>query len=82
MGARGGPRGSVALALVVAREGAETGVDTGITLATSDAEGDHRALIAAGVDADEVLHWPGAPAMFAFRDQDANVLKIMEDAPQ
>ncbi len=74
--------GSVALALVAAPEGATTGVDTGITLATSDAEGDHRALTAAGVDADEVLHWPGAPVMFAFRDQDANVLKIMEQPAQ
>jgi lactoylglutathione lyase len=31
-----------------------------------------------GVDADEVLRWPGAPPMFAFRDQDGNGLEIVE----
>jgi hypothetical protein len=28
----------------------------------------------------EVLRWPGAPPMFAFRDQDANRLEIVERA--
>jgi hypothetical protein len=32
------------------------------------------------VDTDEVLHWPGVPAMFIFRDQDGNQLKVMETA--
>lgn len=54
------------------------GVDTGITLATSDAETDHASLVWRGVDADEVLHWPGVPAMFIFCDQDGNQLKVME----
>ena len=64
--------------LVAAGDGAAAGGETGVTLTTADAEGDHRALVASGVDADEVLHWPGAPVMFGFRDQDGNVLKIME----
>jgi catechol 2,3-dioxygenase-like lactoylglutathione lyase family enzyme len=76
------PGGRVALSLLRAGDGLEVGVDTGITLATTDAEGDHRSLVASGVDADEVLHWPDAPVMFTFRDQDGNLLKIMERAPQ
>jgi lactoylglutathione lyase len=30
------------------------------------------------VDADEVLRWPGVPAMFAFRDGDGNGMEIVE----
>jgi lactoylglutathione lyase len=72
------PGGRVAIALVTVGDGIEAGVDAGITLATSDAEADRRAMVASGVDADEVLRRPGVPAMFAFRDQDGNQLKIME----
>ncbi len=76
------PGGRVAIALVGVGDGDEGGseapLDTGITLATSDAERDHEALRSAGVDTDEVLRWPGTPAMFAFRDPDGNGLKIRE----
>ena len=58
------------------------GVDTGITFATSDAEADHSALVGCGVDADELLRWPGVPTMFIVRDPDGNQLKIMESAPR
>ena len=63
---------------MAAGDAVPVGVDTGITLATSDADGDHASLVSSGVDTDELLHWPGVPAMFAFRDQDGNQLKIME----
>jgi lactoylglutathione lyase len=72
------PGGRVPIALVAAGEGGLVGVDTGITFATSDAETDHASLVWRGVDTDELLHWPGVPAMFIFRDQDGNQLKIME----
>ncbi|MGO9854513.1 MAG: VOC family protein [Acidimicrobiales bacterium] len=72
------PGGKVPIALVAAGDAVPVGVDTGITLATSDADGDHASLVSSGVDTDELLHWPGVPAMFAFRDQDGNQLKIME----
>jgi catechol 2,3-dioxygenase-like lactoylglutathione lyase family enzyme len=74
------PGGTVPVALVGAGEGTPVGVDTGITFATTDAETDHAALVWRGVDTDEVLHWPGVPAMFIFRDQDGNQLKVMETA--
>ena len=72
--------GRVPIALVSAGDGVAVGVDTGITFATTDAETDHGSLVWRGVDTDEVLHWPGVPAMFIFRDQDGNQLKVMETA--
>jgi len=64
---------------VPAREGAPTGVDTGIRLTTGDAQVDHDDLLARGVDADpEVMRMGGAPPMFTFRDADGNRLVIVE----
>lgn len=74
------PGASTALALVAAREGIPAGVETGIRLASKDAAADHDTMVAAGVDADEVLNWPGVPAMFAFRDPDGNGLEVVEFA--
>jgi lactoylglutathione lyase len=52
----------------------------GIRFTTDDAEAARTALLAAGVDADEILRWPGVPAMFAFRDLDGNAFSITETA--
>jgi catechol 2,3-dioxygenase-like lactoylglutathione lyase family enzyme len=56
-----------------------TGVDTGIRLATGDCEADHRDLQNSGADVDDVMHWPGVPAMFSLRDPDGNTLYVVED---
>ena len=72
------PGAAITVALVQARDGAPSGVETGIRLATGDADGAHADLQARGVDLDEVLRWPGVPPMFAFRDQDGNGLVIVE----
>lgn len=74
------PGGRVPVALVATADPAGVGVDTGITFATTDAETDHASFAWRGVDTDEVLRWPGVPAMFIFRDQDGNQLKVMETA--
>ena len=66
------------IALVPSHEGVPAGVETGIRLTTQDADAEHAGLRGRGVDADEVLRWPGAPPMFAFRDQDGNGLEIVE----
>jgi lactoylglutathione lyase len=50
----------------------------GIRFTTDNAEAAHAALQAAGVDTDEILRWPGAPAMFAFRDPDGNAFSVTE----
>jgi lactoylglutathione lyase len=67
------------LALVPAHAGVPAGVETGIRLTTPDADALYADLRTRGVDADEVLRWPGAPPMFAFRDQDGNGLEIVEE---
>jgi lactoylglutathione lyase len=51
-----------------------------IRFTTDDAEAAHAELLAAGVSTDEILRWPGVPAMFAFRDPDGNAFSITEVA--
>jgi lactoylglutathione lyase len=72
------PGGLTTIALVSAHDGVPAGVETGIRFTTPDADALHADLRARGVDADEVLRWPGVPPMFAFRDQDGNGLEIVE----
>ena len=74
------PGATTTIALVTAHEGVPAGVETGVRFTTADADGDHAALRASGVQADDVLRWPGVPAMFAFRDCDGNGLEIVEEA--
>jgi catechol 2,3-dioxygenase-like lactoylglutathione lyase family enzyme len=69
------PGAATTIALVPA------GVPAGIRLGTHDADGDHAALLARGVDADpEVMRMPDAPAMFGLRDPDGNTLILVEGA--
>ena len=72
------PGATTTIALVPSRSGVPAGVETGIRFTTQDADAEQVGLRARGVDADEVLRWPGAPPMFAFRDQDGNGLEIVE----
>jgi catechol 2,3-dioxygenase-like lactoylglutathione lyase family enzyme len=68
---------------IVTLEPAATGVTRGaigIRFTADDAEAAHTALLAAGVDADQILRWPGVPAMFAFRDPDGNAFSVTETA--
>jgi len=55
------------------------GVETGIRFVTPDADATHALLVSGGVDADDVLRWPGVPAMFAFRDPDGNRYELIEE---
>jgi lactoylglutathione lyase len=48
----------------------------GIRFFTDDIDEAHFALIDAAVDVDDILRWPGVPAMFAFRDPDGNAFSI------
>ena len=73
------PPGAITtLALVAAREGTPTGVDTGIRMASAEAEADYSYLRAHGVETGELLRWPGVPPMFTFRDPDGNGMTIVE----
>ena len=52
----------------------------GIRFTTDDVEQAHAALTKRGVETDEILRWPGVPAMFAFRDPDGNAFSITATA--
>jgi catechol 2,3-dioxygenase-like lactoylglutathione lyase family enzyme len=65
------------IALVRARLGEPTGIDTQVRLTTRDAAADHADLRASGVDADpEIIRYP--VPMFLLRDPDGNQLRIVE----
>ncbi len=65
------------IALVRARPGEPTGIDTQVRLTTRDAEADHADLRARGVDADTAIMRYPVP-MFVLRDPDGNRLRIVE----
>jgi lactoylglutathione lyase len=71
------PASQVTIALI-AHVKLPTGVETGIRFVTTDAESEHSDWVAQGVEADEILRWPGVPAMFAFRDPDGNGYELVE----
>jgi lactoylglutathione lyase len=48
----------------------------GIRFTTDDVDAAHERLRERGVEVDEILRWPGIPAMFAFRDPDGNAFSI------
>ena len=48
----------------------------GIRFTTADVDAAHERLKERGVEVDEILRWPGIPAMFAFRDPDGNAFSI------
>jgi catechol 2,3-dioxygenase-like lactoylglutathione lyase family enzyme len=74
------PQGSdgASIALLHATQEVPAGMETGIRLMTEDAGALHAAMRSSGVDVDDVLRWPDAPPMFAFRDPDGNGLEIVE----
>jgi catechol 2,3-dioxygenase-like lactoylglutathione lyase family enzyme len=72
------PGCATTVALVPARDGLPSGVQTGIRLVTGRAADAHAALRQCGVDVGELLQWPGVPPMFSLRDPDGNGLEIVE----
>jgi hypothetical protein len=70
------PGGHFSLALTAG----SAGHDTGIRLTATDVEQEHRSMSDRHADVDEVLRWPGVPAMFSFRDPDGNTLYVVETA--
>jgi catechol 2,3-dioxygenase-like lactoylglutathione lyase family enzyme len=76
------PGSEAAIALVPPRGDAQPGGWTAIALSTSDIDEDYAALKDRGVDVDpEIMRGGGAvPPMFWFRDQDRNVLLLVENS--
>jgi catechol 2,3-dioxygenase-like lactoylglutathione lyase family enzyme len=74
------PGSTTTIALVPAKQGVPSGVETGIRLTTADAAAVHKDLQERGLDVGELLRWDGVPPMFALRDVDGNGLEIVEQA--
>ncbi|MGH2463828.1 MAG: VOC family protein [Candidatus Limnocylindrales bacterium] len=65
------------IALMRARDGVPSGIDTKVRLVTGDARAEHAHLRSIGVEADpDVTPYP--VPMFSFRDPDGNRLVIVE----
>jgi predicted enzyme related to lactoylglutathione lyase len=75
------PGAEITVALAPRNDGQSGGVDTGIRLATADAEATHTYLGSQGVDLDDILRVPGVPLMFSLRDTEGNSLYIVETRP-
>ena len=75
------PGAATTVALAPLTDGQTGGVDTGIRLATADAEATHAYLASQGVDVDDILRMPGVPLMFSLRDADGNALYVVEAGP-
>jgi catechol 2,3-dioxygenase-like lactoylglutathione lyase family enzyme len=71
------PRGAVTTIALVPRT-APAGIE--ISFATDDAEADHTAMLANGVntDAELIQMGEGVPPMFTFRDPDGNRFRVVE----
>jgi catechol 2,3-dioxygenase-like lactoylglutathione lyase family enzyme len=65
------------IALLRARAGEPTGIDTQVRLTTRNADADHADLRARGVDTDTAVMSYPVP-MFVLRDPDGNRLRIVE----
>ena len=72
------PGSDVSVAIVAGSDELPIGVDTGIRFVTTDAEAEHASMTEHGVDVGELLHWPGVPTMFSFRDVDGNTFYLSE----
>jgi catechol 2,3-dioxygenase-like lactoylglutathione lyase family enzyme len=73
------PPGATTTIALVPQE-ASAGIE--VSFATDDAESDHAAMLAKGVDADAELirMGEGVPPMFTFRDSDGNRFRMVERA--
>ncbi|HWT44644.1 MAG TPA: VOC family protein [Vicinamibacterales bacterium] len=52
----------------------------GIRFTSDDVNAAHAEMLRRGVDADEILRWPGVPPMFGFRDPDGNAFSVTATA--
>ncbi len=72
------PGSEVSVAIVSASSTLPSGIDTGIRFVTTDADKERASMKEHGIDAGEVMRWPGVPAMFSFRDIDGNTFYLAE----
>jgi catechol 2,3-dioxygenase-like lactoylglutathione lyase family enzyme len=72
------PGAATTIALIPTPEGEPAGIV--VSLATRDADADHAAMRASGVEADEAVMRMGefVPPMFTFRDPDGNRFRMVQ----
>jgi hypothetical protein len=70
--------GGASVALVHSGPDLPSGIDTGVRVATDDAHAARVAVQEAGLEADELIDWPGVPLMFSFVDLDGNRFYVTE----
>ena len=75
------PGGDVVVTLEPADPAVHRG-SIGIRFTSDDVDAAHAAMAAGGIDVDEILRWPGTPAMFAWRDPDGNAFSITGTTPE
>ena len=74
------PPGATTSIALNAHEGAtDVAADTGIRFTVPDAEAEHAAMRARGVNVGDMLRLDGVPAMYTFDDPDGNRLYIVEE---
>jgi lactoylglutathione lyase len=74
------PGAATSLALNASEDPSSSGVDTGIRFTVPDAEAEHAAMSARGVNVGELLRWEGVPPMYTFDDPDGNRFYIVEES--
>jgi len=75
------PGGDVVVTLEPADPAVHRG-SIGIRFTSDDVDAAHAAMAAEGIDVDEILRWPGTPAMFAWRDPDGNAFSLTGTVPE
>ena len=73
------PGATTSIALNTNERDARTATDTGIRLAVPDAEAEHAAMGARGVNIGDVMRWDGVPPMYTFDDPDGNRFYVVEE---
>ena len=72
------PGATTSIALITGDGTPAATAETGVRFTVPDAEAEHDAMRARGVNVGDVLRWDGVPPMYTFDDPDGNRFAIVE----
>ena len=72
------PGATTSIALIASDGPPAATAETGVRFTVPDAEAEHAAMRARGVNVGDVLRWEGVPPMYTFDDPDGNRFEIVE----
>ena len=72
------PGATTSIALIAIDGPPAATAETGVRFTVPDAEAEHAAMRARGVNVGDVLRWEGVPPMYTFDDPDGNRFEIVE----